>query len=99
MQPIFAKRISCMNQRFPLFQQAAWRTLPEPQATSSPEEAVGQLVGLPMDEIERRMILATLEHCSGNKSKAARLLGIGLKTLYRKLEAIISELKQSIQSS
>ena len=62
-------------------------TLPEPQATNSPEEAVRQLVGLPMDEIERRMILATLEHCSGNKSKAARLLGIGLKTLYRKLEA------------
>jgi DNA-binding NtrC family response regulator len=40
-----------------------------------------------MDEVERRMILATLEHCSGNKSKAARFLGIGLKTLYRKLEA------------
>lgn len=56
-------------------------------APTSPDEAVRQLVGLPMDEIEKRMIFATLEHCSGNKSKAARLLGIGLKTLYRKLES------------
>ncbi len=44
------------------------------------------LIGLPLDEVERRHILATLDHCNGNKSKAARLLQIGLKTLYRKLE-------------
>jgi len=40
-----------------------------------------------MDEVEKRMILATLSHCGGNKSKAARQLQIGLKTLYRKLES------------
>ena len=57
----------------------------------NPEDAISHLVGLPMDEVERRMILATLDHCSGNKSKAARLLGIGLKTLYRKLEAYNGE--------
>jgi two-component system response regulator HydG len=51
----------------------------------SAEEAIVTLVGLPLDEVERRMILATLEHCRGNKSKTARLLNIGLKTLYRKL--------------
>lgn len=51
------------------------------------EDAIASLVGLPMDEVERRMIMATLDHCQGNKSKAARLLRIGLKTLYRKLES------------
>jgi DNA-binding NtrC family response regulator len=40
-----------------------------------------------MDEVERRVIVATLAHCGGNKSKAARQLQIGLKTLYRKLES------------
>ena len=60
---------------------------PEAAPACNPEDAISHLVGLPMDEVERRMILATLDHCSGNKSKAARLLGIGLKTLYRKLEA------------
>jgi transcriptional regulator with GAF, ATPase, and Fis domain len=39
-----------------------------------------------MDEIERRVIEATLEYTQGDKSQAARLLNIGRKTLYRKLE-------------
>lgn len=39
-----------------------------------------------MDDIERASIEATLEFTNGDKSRAARLLGIGRKTLYRKLE-------------
>lgn len=54
---------------------------------ANPDQAIRALVGLPVDEVERRLILATLQHCNGNKSKAARSLQIGLKTLYRKLEA------------
>ena len=57
----------------------------EESAPLSAEDAIQTLVGLPLDEVERRMIMATLEHCRGNKSKTARLLNIGLKTLYRKL--------------
>lgn len=39
-----------------------------------------------IDEIERQAIEATLDYTSGDKSRAARVLGIGRKTLYRKLE-------------
>ena len=39
-----------------------------------------------IDEIEREAIEATLSFTGGDKSRAARLLGIGRKTLYRKLE-------------
>ncbi len=39
-----------------------------------------------MDDIERRAIQATLDYTSGDKTKAARLLNIGRKTIYRKLE-------------
>ncbi|HEX8565256.1 MAG TPA: sigma 54-interacting transcriptional regulator [Pyrinomonadaceae bacterium] len=39
-----------------------------------------------IDEIEREAIEATLHFTKGDKSRAARLLGIGRKTLYRKLE-------------
>jgi two-component system, NtrC family, response regulator AtoC len=42
-------------------------------------------VGTPIDEAERRLILATLEHCAGDKKKAAELLKISLKTLYNRL--------------
>jgi DNA-binding NtrC family response regulator len=40
---------------------------------------------LSLAEVERRHIHAVLAHTGGNKSSAARLLGIGLNTLRRKL--------------
>jgi two-component system response regulator HydG len=39
-----------------------------------------------MEEIERRAIEATLDYTAGDKTRAARSLGIGRKTLYRKLQ-------------
>jgi two-component system response regulator HydG len=39
----------------------------------------------PLEEVERRYILRVVEACKGNKSQAARVLGIGRKTLYRRL--------------
>ena len=38
-----------------------------------------------LDEIEREVIRRTLARLSGNKAQAAKVLGIGLKTLYRRL--------------
>lgn len=40
-----------------------------------------------LNEIERRHILKVMEYTRGNKAEAARLLGIGIATLYRKLES------------
>ncbi|MEJ7711257.1 MAG: helix-turn-helix domain-containing protein [Pyrinomonadaceae bacterium] len=39
-----------------------------------------------MEEIERRAIDATLSYTAGDKTRAARALSIGRKTLYRKLQ-------------
>ncbi len=39
-----------------------------------------------LDEIEKQVIMATLDYTAGDKSRAARLLGIGRKTLYRKID-------------
>ncbi|HEY6078091.1 MAG TPA: sigma-54 dependent transcriptional regulator [Polyangiaceae bacterium] len=41
----------------------------------------------PLEEVERRYIARVIKACGGNKSKAARVLGIGRKTLYRHLES------------
>jgi DNA-binding NtrC family response regulator len=40
---------------------------------------------LPMEEVEKRFILAVYEKCRKNKTLTHKVLGIGLKTLYRKL--------------
>jgi DNA-binding NtrC family response regulator len=41
---------------------------------------------LPFDEVERRYIYRALKIVDGNKSRAAKLLGMDRRTLYRKLE-------------
>jgi two-component system response regulator HydG len=44
------------------------------------------LVGQPLKEIERWAIDQTLKLANGNREETARILGIGARTLYRKLE-------------
>ena len=54
------------------------------------EDPVGDSVGtigMTMEEIEKEAIRKTLGKNSGNKKKTAEILGIGLRTLYRKLES------------
>jgi len=41
---------------------------------------------VPLEEVERRYILRVLEICHGNKSVAAKVLGLNRKTLHRRLE-------------
>lgn len=50
------------------------------------EQAPGKEEMLPLDELERRAILSTLRQTGGDKQAAARALGIGKTTLYRKLK-------------
>ena len=40
-------------------------------------------IGMTMDEATKRFVQATIERCDGNKLKAARLLGIAPRTMYR----------------
>jgi two-component system response regulator HydG len=41
---------------------------------------------VPLEEVERRYIERVVEAVGGNKTDAAKILGVGRKTLYRKLE-------------
>jgi two-component system response regulator HydG len=47
---------------------------------------VDNLVGKSLEDIERHYIAETLKLTGGNREEAARLLGIGERTLYRKLK-------------
>ena len=54
-----------------------------PAAADSP--APGLPLGQPLREVERQLILKTLEMAGGNRVRAAEILGISPKTLYNKL--------------
>ncbi len=54
---------------------------PASQKSSHPIELVGQS----MAEVERRLILDTLQHTLGNRTHAATILGISIRTLRNKL--------------
>jgi two-component system, response regulator FlrC len=43
------------------------------------------LVGRTVAEVERDLILETLKHCLGNRTRAALVLGISIRTLRNKL--------------
>lgn len=43
-------------------------------------------IGTPLEAIEKEVILATLRYCNYNRTKTAKMLGIGLRTLQRKLK-------------
>jgi len=51
-----------------------------------PQDPLGALVGRPLADIERELVQRTLEHCGGNRTRTAELLGIGVRTLFNKLQ-------------
>lgn len=67
-------------------------------ATAVPQETAANVTGAPaapgpvetlssLDEVERRHVLSVLAATGGNRTAAARILGIERKTLSRKLKA------------
>lgn len=58
-----------------------------PLAEAIGGDAIAVTVGSTVADAERRLIEATLAHCSGNKQRTAEMLGISLKTLYNRLSA------------
>ena len=56
------------------------------RASPPPQVALGP--GVTVEEAERRLILMTLEHTRDNKTRAAEILGISLKTLHNKLNRL-----------
>jgi DNA-binding NtrC family response regulator len=59
--------------------------------SGSPVRALTLGPGTTVEEAERRLILLTLEHTGNNKTRAAEILGISLKTLHNKLHRFRDE--------
>jgi DNA-binding NtrC family response regulator len=57
-----------------------------PAATPTDSSVIEVRVGTTVDEAERALILRTLESTGQNKTRAAEILGVSLKTLHNKLK-------------
>jgi DNA-binding NtrC family response regulator len=65
----------------------------EPPVVQQPQVALAP--GTTVEEAERRLIMMTLEHTRDNKTRAAEILGISLKTLHNKLNRLRLRPKKS----
>src|SRR5579883_2033350 len=69
--------------------EAIMLTSPRPSADAVTIAAAGArttLVGRTVADVERDLILETLQHCLGNRTHAANILGISIRTLRNKLQ-------------
>ncbi len=57
-----------------------------PEENTSTTESASGLVGSTVAEVERNLIIDTLLHCLGNRTHAANILGISIRTLRNKLK-------------
>jgi two-component system, response regulator FlrC len=60
-------------------------------AESADSTDSGALVGRTVAEVERRLIIDTLQHCLGNRTHAANILGISIRTMRNKLRQYAHE--------
>jgi DNA-binding NtrC family response regulator len=75
-----------------------------PYVTDTPPPAppVGGMAltpGMTVEEAENRLIVLTLDHARGNKTRAAEILGISLKTLHNKLNKMRGKSSEETVSS
>ena len=59
------------------------------KAAQTAEAMTRGLVGRTVSEVEKRLIIDTLDHCLGNRTHAAKILGISIRTLRNKLNEYI----------
>ena len=65
---------------------------PEAPASSlAPNEVVLLLIGATVGEIERELVLQTLARCDGNRTRAARVLALSVRTLRNKIRQYSAE--------
>jgi len=65
--------------------------IPQLEAKKPPAEAIPFRIGQPLADLEREAIQRTLRAVAGDKDAAAKILGIGVATLYRRLKEMEEE--------
>jgi DNA-binding NtrC family response regulator len=72
--------IPCMNASM------ARATIDAIVPVSDPSEIVPMLIGSTVQAVERELMLQTLARCDGNRTHAARVLGVSVRTMRNKIK-------------
>jgi len=73
----------------PAAEKAAEKTVALPAPAAG--DPVAALVGRPLAAVTDELVRHTLQHCGGNRTRAARMLGIGVRTLFNRLRVPVQE--------
>ena len=60
-------------------------------AQSLAHEVIPFLIGSTVGEVERALVVQTLARCDGNRTHAARVLGLSVRTLRNKIRLYVAE--------
>jgi DNA-binding NtrC family response regulator len=76
-----------IDREVPMAQDLSFQPLEFPplNPATAPNEVVPWLIGSTVGEIERELVLQTLARCDGNRTRAARVLGVSVRTLRNKI--------------
>src|ERR1700734_637937 len=81
--PIFWASV---DREVPMAYESTITYAPEiPASSLTPNEIVPLLIGSTVGEVERELVLQTLARCDGNRTRAARVLGVSVRTLRNKI--------------
>ena len=57
----------------------------------APNELIRLLIGSTVEEVERALVVQTLARCDGNRTHAARVLGLSVRALRNKIRVYTAE--------
>ena len=57
----------------------------------APNEVIPFLIGSTVEEVERALVVQTLARCDGNRTHAARVLGLSVRTLRNKIRLYVAD--------
>jgi DNA-binding NtrC family response regulator len=72
-------------------QESAVLSPETPAPSLAPNEVVPLLIGSTVGEVERELVLQTLARCDGNRTRAARVLALSVRTLRNKIRQYSAE--------
>ena len=66
-------------------------TRPTTPQSLAPSEVIPFLIGSTVEEVERALVVQTLARCDGNRTHAARVLGLSVRTLRNRIRVYTAE--------